>query len=134
VIVPWGRGVGPLDQGFWFRRTGFRFLPLASCIFRSNKFLAEWEKLFHVLRRLETTRHENQQSSCRVDSILLQKEGFAKACIAGGIPRLDAGDAVKKRNNLIAWKQQVNNRGGDEKYQDQQNFRLVHFSGGFGKP
>ena len=51
--------------------------------------------------------------------------------IAGGISRLDAGDTVKKRNDLIVWKkQQVNNHGDDENHQEQdhQSFRLVHLS------
>jgi hypothetical protein len=39
---------------------------------------------------------------------------------------LDAGDAVKKRNDLIAWKkQQVNSRGDDENHQDYQSCIVI---------
>ena len=53
MIVP-EPGVGTA-QDFWFRRTGFRFLPLASRIFSFSKVLAGWT-IIDFLRRLETPR------------------------------------------------------------------------------
>ena len=44
---PWAGRRNRLIKGFWFRRTGFRFLPLASSqFFRSSKVLAEWKDYF----------------------------------------------------------------------------------------
>ena len=58
VIVHWGRASELLGNGYRFRRTGIRFLPLASRSFFEWKDYVTWR------------RHENLQSSCRCGSIV----------------------------------------------------------------